>query len=344
MQTGVKFAPRPLYRTPNNTRKQNKVMVDDLPFPHPRTPYNAKWQKVFRPTLLSWASTFSDPYATDTLLEEPILLEMWDIIYPEIDLDKEDRMDTGVKLIYLVCVLLSPRSWATVPFQAGNILHDWRTTIGTGALNVVKNHFLFPANQFNKERITKFVQWGLDPKKFNFIYGDPNAETVRLILMFTNNTDIGLQNQKQGFRSDLVLNVYAIHLKKVVGAAATYGDQYGALALCTAAVSVVLFMLLDHTKRFPFYQTERALSFWASGEDMSMKTDENGKRKLAALFGEMEWGSRARGWAQSTSRLDFEQWRAIDAEATARVKKLPQDEAAGEDIPLGVDPRAMLEL
>lgn len=245
--------------------------------------------------------------------------------------------------IWYVSYILSPRSWVTVPFQAGNILHDWRTTIGTGALNVVKNHFLFPANRFNKERIAKFVQWGLDPKKFNFIYGNPNAETVRLNLCFTNNTDIDLQNQKQGFRSDLILNVYAIHLKKVAGAAATYGDQYGALALCTAAVSVARFLLLNHTKHFPLYQTERALSFWASGEDMSMKTDENGKRKLAALFGEMEWGSKARGWAQSTSRLDLEQWMVIDAEATARVKKLAQDEAAGEDTP-GVDPRAMLEL
>ena len=105
IQTGVKFSLRPLYRTANNTRRQNKVMVDDLPFPHPRKPYNVKWQKIFRPTLLSWASTWPDPYATNTQLDELVVLEMWDIIYPDIDLDKEDRMDTGVKLIYLVCDL-----------------------------------------------------------------------------------------------------------------------------------------------------------------------------------------------------------------------------------------------
>ena len=63
-------------------------------------------------------------------------------------------------------------------FQAGNILHDWRTTIGTGALNVIRYHFLLPANRFHKERITKFVKWALDPKKFNFIYSAPNAEAV----------------------------------------------------------------------------------------------------------------------------------------------------------------------
>jgi hypothetical protein len=67
-----------------------------------------------------------------------------------------------------------------IQLQAGNILHDWRSTIGTGALNVVRNHFLLPANRFDKERIAKFVKWALDPKKFNFIYGDPYAEAVRM--------------------------------------------------------------------------------------------------------------------------------------------------------------------
>jgi len=66
-----------------------------------------------------------------------------------------------------------------------------------------------------------------------------------IIFYFTGNTDIDWQNQKQGFRSDLILNVYAIHLKKVAGAAATYGEQHGALALCTAAISVLHFMLLN---------------------------------------------------------------------------------------------------
>ena len=74
-----------------------------------------------------------------------------------------------------------------------------------------------------------------------------------------------------------------------------------------------------------------------------MKMDENGRRKLAAQFGEMEWGPKARGWSQSTKRLSAEQWRLIDADATVRSKKLPQDEANGED-GSEVDPRAVLDL
>lgn len=74
-----------------------------------------------------------------------------------------------------------------------------------------------------------------------------------------------------------------------------------------------------------------------------MKMDENGKRRLAAPFGETEWGSKARAWSQTTSRLNMDQWRLISTEATIRGKKLPQDEANGEDA-TDADPRAVLEL
>jgi hypothetical protein len=76
---------------------------------------------------------------------------------------------------------------------------------------------------------------------------------------------------------------------------------------------------------------------------MSMKTDDNGKRKLAGLFGEVEWGQKTRSYSRATIRLSFSQWRTITAEATLRSRTLPQDEASGEEN-LDEDPRAMLEL
>ena len=103
----MKFTPRPIFQNPNSNRpKQNKVVVDDLPFPLPRAVYSARWQKVFRPTLLSWASTFSDPYVTNTQLEDTMVLEMWDLIYPNIELNEVERRDTALKLVYLVCVTM----------------------------------------------------------------------------------------------------------------------------------------------------------------------------------------------------------------------------------------------
>jgi hypothetical protein len=108
----------------------------------------------------------------------------------------------------------------------------------------VRNHFLLPANNFHKDRIKSYVEWAIHPKNFNFIYGQPNAVGVCMEFgIIQCSAHINLQPQRQGFRSELILNVYAIHLKKVAGSVATYGDQFGALALCTAAVSVQHFTL-----------------------------------------------------------------------------------------------------
>jgi hypothetical protein len=60
---------------------------------------------------------------------------------------------------------------------------------------------------------------------------------MNVFVIATTTTDNKLQHYRGGFQSDLILSVYAIHLRKVTGAAATYGNEYGALALCTAAVS-----------------------------------------------------------------------------------------------------------
>lgn len=113
MQIVTKFTSRPVSNlnapTPSTRTKPTKVVVGDLPFPSgiPRMAYSSKWQKEFRPTLLSWASTFQDPYATNTQLNDTVLLDMWDTVYPDIDLDEEERRDTALKLVYLVCVVLS---------------------------------------------------------------------------------------------------------------------------------------------------------------------------------------------------------------------------------------------
>ena len=75
-----------------------------------------------------------------------------------------------------------------------------------------------------------------------------------------------------------------------------------------------------------------------------MKFDkEKRKHKLAAPFGESEWGTRACAYSSSAKRLEIEQWRLLISEATVHANLLPQDEANGEDGQES-DPRAMLVL
>ena len=66
------------------------------------------------------------------------------------------------------------------------------------------------------------------------------------------NTNIDLQDHKQVFRSEIILSVFVIHLKKVARAAAMYGDQYEALALYTTAINVLLSSLFNHSNSFSF--------------------------------------------------------------------------------------------
>jgi hypothetical protein len=106
-------------------------------------------------------------------------MEIWDMIYPNIDLIDVNHRETASKVAYLVCdILYYYYGSRVISLQAGAILHDWHSAIGTGALAIVRNHFLLLGNWFNKECIIKYVRWGLDPKKFNFIYGHPNTEVV----------------------------------------------------------------------------------------------------------------------------------------------------------------------
>jgi hypothetical protein len=101
------------------------------------------------------------------MLSEPTV---WDMIYPDIDLINVDCRETAPKVVYLVCdILYYHYGSRVISLQARAILHDWHSAIGMGALAVVRNHFLLPGNWFNKEHIIKYVRWGLNPKKFNFI-------------------------------------------------------------------------------------------------------------------------------------------------------------------------------
>jgi len=50
-----------------------------------------------------------------------VVLEIWDEIYPDIDLDEEDRRDTGVKLMYLVCLLYAHDPWLQLQYYVSRL-------------------------------------------------------------------------------------------------------------------------------------------------------------------------------------------------------------------------------
>lgn len=67
---------------------RKKVMVSDLPFPGGRA--TQIWRKLFVPSLISWAGSQSDPFGTNSKVEN-VAAEIWKRVLPAISLDQETR-------------------------------------------------------------------------------------------------------------------------------------------------------------------------------------------------------------------------------------------------------------
>jgi len=58
--------------------------------------------------------------------------------------------------------------------QAGDILIDWRSSIGSTAMNLVTS--FFKERDYDSEDIKEYVEWALTG--FNFLYADPEGPVV----------------------------------------------------------------------------------------------------------------------------------------------------------------------
>jgi len=68
-----------------------KYGVADLPLPAGSL-YTNRWRKQFRPSIIGWAATMVDPFGTNSLLADDIVREIWEKIFPEVDIGvKEER-------------------------------------------------------------------------------------------------------------------------------------------------------------------------------------------------------------------------------------------------------------
>ncbi|KAF8870452.1 hypothetical protein BD779DRAFT_1478893 [Infundibulicybe gibba] len=138
--------------------KKVKYMVSSLPFPGGAegSAYFKKYRKIFKPTLIAWASTLDDPFGANSLIE-PTIRELWALIFPKINyLDPNDK------------------KWRPIDSIASEALTNWRSDLGKEALKIVKRFLL--ANVL-KDDIPSFIDQMRDgPPKFRFIYGDPQQK------------------------------------------------------------------------------------------------------------------------------------------------------------------------
>ncbi|KAH9024687.1 hypothetical protein EDB85DRAFT_2292499 [Lactarius pseudohatsudake] len=164
-----------------------------------------------------------------------------------------------------------------VVIVAENTLNNWRSDIGKAGYRAVLDLWDTKPSDFSSEDRAQCVAENLN--NFQFLYKSPDATHGR-----------------GGFCSLLISKVFALHLRKIsTGRPVAYIPQVGGLALAAAAV-------------------ERGLCIFKTGEDaLKLERDpETGRsmpRNIRGVgFTESLWGSKAREFVKTTTRLTDKHW------------------------------------
>ncbi|EDR05886.1 uncharacterized protein LACBIDRAFT_329357 [Laccaria bicolor S238N-H82] len=177
--------------------------------------YVAKWKKVACTMIIDRGAVELCAYAAIGAFMPLVVQDIWREVFP--DLDMYEYMQSSAEEPVDAIIAL-----------AGDVLTNWRSTIGTSALQVLSN--FFRDQSFAQDDIIAYCK--TERLNFKFIYQDPLAPA----------------GKKGALQSDLILEVFTCHFKKTAFAAKSYGLPVGGLGLSTAAL-------------------ECALSLWSSGMD-----------------------------------------------------------------------------
>lgn len=232
------------------------------------------------------------------------------------------------------------------------MLNGWRSIIGKEGLVAVEDLFREDEIELDErqydtpEKRKAFVKDQLDPSKFDFIYRDPDNEVCSVVYSRSCIHSFTAQIGKGIFQSELILAVFACHLKSISGSPMDYGRPSGALALATTAVCG---LFDSYSNSLISSQVERALSFWKTGhfDDTDHAGDRGKKVVLNAesdnpgapknktkrkTFNEAFCGGHARTWASKAALMTDERWDAIIGDALRFVTSVGDDDDDDSEI------------
>ncbi|KAH9019475.1 hypothetical protein EDB84DRAFT_1566053 [Lactarius hengduanensis] len=218
---------------------------------------NAQWDRIVR-GVLDWAGTLPDTFGTN---EHPDLLDtvqaLWDKCLPE--RTENVRVNPAIKKVvsraasYMTTATDSPSARRQVAVINDFIKHD--ATLRRDSAEVAT--FVRGLLPYPNER----------PVAFPLIYSNPKAS-------------------KGSWLAPLLLQVFAVHLRRVTKAPTNFGFPAGALALSTAAL-------------------ERGLTLFKTGVNVR---DEKAANNAGRAFDNNPWGTIACQYAQSTCDLSERKW------------------------------------
>jgi len=90
--------------------KKEKYMVSSLPFPQgsANVQFTQRWRKVFKASLIFWASCQEDPFGTNALLDT-VIERLWNKIFPSLSSaykESEAAICQVVSLIIVVIIII----------------------------------------------------------------------------------------------------------------------------------------------------------------------------------------------------------------------------------------------
>ena len=85
--------------------KKEKYTVSSLPFPQgsANVHFAQRWRKVFKPSLIFWASCQEDPFGTNALLDT-VIEELWKRIFPSVASAYEESKAAICQVVSFVIV------------------------------------------------------------------------------------------------------------------------------------------------------------------------------------------------------------------------------------------------
>ncbi|KAN0138100.1 hypothetical protein V8E53_003989 [Lactarius tabidus] len=215
--------------------------------------------------VLDWAGTLPDTFGTNEHLDLlDTIQDLWDKCLPERAEDVHDN--PAVKKVII------------------DRLNEWRSAIGKKAITIIsdyiKNNNVLRRDQSQVAKLVKTMLPFLTerPVSFPLIYSDPKALKGSWLVL-------------------LLLQVFAVHLRRVTKAPSTFGYPTGALALSTAAL-------------------ERALMLFQTGVNIR---DEKPTNPGTRGFDNSPWGGIACQYAQSTCELPKCKWEQIMCAASTYI-------------------------
>ncbi|KAF8964971.1 hypothetical protein BDZ97DRAFT_1918676 [Flammula alnicola] len=244
----------------------------DLPLPNFKTDLKT-WQTHILGAITDWAGTLDDPFHANSLEEFQVVVgENWEIAFGDAKLNDA---------VYDV---------------AASSLRNWRSNIGKRALKFYAQKFSKAPFKNSPETIKSYVRDALshlivDGKNlgFKFIYTNPKAGSG-------------------AYRSDVIVDIFAVHLQIILKTDVSYGNPAGGLSLCCAAA-------------------ERGLLAWETGYAPQPTDDSQDDKDGMKSFVENPWAARAAGYLPAVKTLSAAKWEKLIelAKATLKVREVTID-------------------